>query len=210
MQEPTKDYLGIMQNSITPEFPFHQESEGIAAGIKQVIDYMSKQDVLSEAVFDNLHWDYTRLFVGPYELPAPPWESAYCNEERLLFQKETHEVRQAYLKYAFLPVEFGKEADDHLGLELDFMFQLTSLALEAADRKNIKLLKQILADQKLFLKEHLLKWIPSLCADIIKSAHTEFYQGMAKLLQGFLTLEPKALEELLERVQCGEENHEFN
>ncbi|MBP2637450.1 MAG: dehydrogenase [Firmicutes bacterium] len=210
MHEPTKAYLDNLQKTVTVEFPFQQESEYIDEGVKQVTAFMAKHDVLSECVFDSLHWDYTRLFIGPYELPAPPWESVYCNEERLLFQKETREVRKAYLKYAFLPVEFDSEADDHLGLELDFMFRLNSLAIEAVEQKNLKVLKQILADQKLFLEDHLMKWVPALCNDIIKSAHTEFYQGMAKILHGFLILELKAMAELLGIVHCGEENNEFN
>lgn len=201
IQEPTIEFLtNVKDNITTAEFPFTQESEVIGEGINQIGKYISHNDILSESVCDRLHWDYTRLFVGPYELPAPPWESAYCNEERLLFQKETLEVRKAYLKYFLLPVEFGAEADDHLGLELDFMVRLIELALAETDNKNIGMLKQILTDQKLFLEDHLLRWVPSLCNDIINNAQTEFYQGMAKLTRGFLTLDQKALQELLEVV----------
>jgi len=198
IQEPNLEFLTNIKASIaTTEFPFTQENQSILEGINQIKKYISHNDILSETVCDRLHWDYTRLFIGPYELPAPLWESAYCNEERLLFQKETLEVRRAYLKYFFLPVEFGAEADDHLGLELDFMVRLNDLALTEIDNKDIKLLKQILTDQKLFLEEHLLRWVPSLCNDIINNAQTEFYQGMANLTRGFLTLDQKALHELL-------------
>lgn len=198
IQEPTREFLTTVKNSIiAADFPFTRESESIFEGINQVKDYIYQNDILSESAYNSLHWDYTRLFIGPDELPAPPWESAYCNEERLLFQKETLEVRGAYLKYSFLPVEFGTEADDHLGLELDFMFRLNELALTEIDNKDWKLLKQILTDQKLFLEEHLLKWVPALCNDIVNDARTEFYRGMANLLRGFLTLDLKALNEIL-------------
>lgn len=201
LQEPTKDYLdNVKKNIITTEFPFVQENESIFQGITQVKHYLAEKDVFSEQVYSDLHWDFTRLFIGPYELPAPPWESAYCNEERLLFQEETLEVRKAYVKYSFLPVQLGHEADDHLGIELDFMFRLNDLALAEIENKNTNILMQNLTDQKHFLETHLLKWIPDLCEAVIENAHTGFYQGLAKVLKGFLTLELIALNELLEII----------
>lgn len=62
------------------------------------------------------------MFIGPRELPAPPWESSYLNEDKLLFQEETLQVRMSYLKYNFIPKNYPHEADDHIALELDFMY----------------------------------------------------------------------------------------
>lgn len=200
LKEPTKDFLNFVKNCIImPEFPFTCESELILKGVQQIQNYISENDVHSEKVYSDLHWEYTRLFIGPDQLPSPPWESAYLNDERLLFQKETLAVRKAYLKYSFLPVEMGYEADDHLGLELDFMYRLSEMALmEFKQDENADSSMDCLMDQKLFLEEHLLKWVPALCKDILHNAQTGFYCGMANLLRGFLTLDLKALQELLE------------
>jgi putative dimethyl sulfoxide reductase chaperone len=46
--------------------------------------------------------------------------------------------------------------------------------------------------------DHLLKWIFSFSQAVIRNANTEFYQGMANLLQGYLTLDLRALNELLD------------
>lgn len=200
LKEPTKDFFQDIKNYFAgSEFPLTQENELIAEGVAQVKRYVIQNDLLSESVYNSLHWDYTRMFIGPYELPSPPWESAYCNEERLLFQEETLEVRKAYLKYSLLPVELGHEADDHLGLELDFMFRLNELLLSESNNSSSQLIEN-LTDQKLFLKDHLLKWVPAFSEAVIQNADTEFYQGMAKILKGFLTLDLKALEELLDII----------
>lgn len=199
LKEPSSDFLDLIDKTIVKtDVPFMEESELIAEGIKQIRDYCVTNDITSESVHSNLHWDYTRLFIGPYKLPAPPWESAYRNKERLLFQEETLEVRRAYMKYSFLPVEFRSEADDHLGLELDFMYRLNEITLAVIDKKNTYDLKKLLVDQKSFLEEHLLKWVPDFFKDMRDKALTEFYVGMANLLFGFLTLDLKALNELLE------------
>lgn len=197
--EPSRDYLKVLtQEGFIEMFPFQGEEENIAKGIQILKDYLQSHKVLDEEEYDSLHWDYTRLFIGPYKLPAPPWESAYLNKERLLFQKETLEVREAYLKYSFLPVEYGHEADDHIGLELDFMYRLNELALSKLEKNETEEFQQLLIDQKSFLENHLLKWIFSFSQAVIKNANTEFYQGMANLLQGYLTIDLKALDELLE------------
>jgi putative dimethyl sulfoxide reductase chaperone len=199
LKEPTlNDALFVKEMVSLTEVPFKEESLLISNGVSQIKNFFSQNDINDGEVYSALHWDYTRLFIGPYELPAPPWESAYLNKERLLFQEETLKVRQFYLKYSFLPVEFGHEADDHLGLELDFMFRLNELALEAMGRENHEEVLQLLNDQKLFLEEHLLKWVPQLADKVVENANTDFYRGMAKVLKGFLLLDLRALNELLE------------
>lgn len=199
LEEPSLGFLSQFQEEkLTDIFPFGSESEHITKGIDILAHFLSNNDVSSDNIHNSLHWDYTRLFIGPYELPAPPWESAYLNDDRLLFQAETLNVRRAYLKYSFLPKDFGHEADDHLGLELDFMFQLTQLALFELEKENVSEYLQILHDQKAFLEEHLLKWVPALSEKVVESAHTDFYRGMALILKGFLLLDLKALQELLD------------
>lgn len=203
LEEPTKGFLESLcdeQTQVIEVFPFRTELTEIEEGAEQVALFLGKFDVNDKADFDRLHWDYTRLFIGPHEVPTPPWESAYLSEEHLLFQVETLRVRKAYRKYAFIPVNYGHEADDHLGLELDFMYQLCKLSLENLGNQDLGNLLDVLKDQREFMEEHLLKWIPTLCKDIVLHAQTEFYQGMAKLLKGFLEVDRRAIEELLDEI----------
>ncbi|TGE36312.1 dehydrogenase [Desulfosporosinus fructosivorans] len=199
LTEPTKDLLQTMsQEGFVEGFPFVDDSELIHEGVGKVSKYLKEKDILSEEVYNQLHWDYTRMFIGPYELSAPPWESAYLNKERLLFQEETLNVRRAYLKYLFLPKDYGHEADDHLGLELDFMYQLCELAISKVNKQDKAGLKEVLVDQKSFLEEHLLMLVPDFSKNMAKNAQTQFYEGMAMVLAGFIELDLKALEELLD------------
>lgn len=97
-----------------------------------------------------------------------------------------------------LPKHFQQEADDHLGLELDFMYQLSGQVLEALNGQDFAQLRAILEDQKDFLQKHLLKWVPELTEKIIGSAKLNFYPGMVKILNGYLSLDLEAVEELLD------------
>lgn len=196
--EPSLEYLRwITQEGYLEAFPFQTENDEIKKGIQSLKNYIRTHDVLQEREFDALHWDYTRMFIGPDKLLAPLWESAYVQENRLLFQEQTLKVRQAYLKYNVLPKQFKREADDHLGLELDFMYQLSVHALNAVSKGDLSRLTLLLDDQKTFLFEHLLKWVPDLSKAIIESANLDFYRAMANILKGFCTVDFEALKELL-------------
>ncbi|BBB89587.1 MAG TPA: molecular chaperone TorD family protein [Methylomusa anaerophila] len=197
LEEPSAIYLKtIVKAGLMEDFPFSRESEMIGRGVCQVADYLREYDVLNEKIYDRLRWDYTKLFIGPYQLPAPLWESAYLSEERLLFQESTFAVRCAYFQYGFLPRNYRQEADDHLGLELDFMYQLACLAREKSNAQSPEI-REILRDSKLFLKNHLLNWVPALARDIRQHAGTGFYQGMAAILDGYLQIDLEALGELI-------------
>jgi TorA maturation chaperone TorD len=197
LDEPSREFLfNLVEKGLIEAFPFIWEDGNIQEGVRQVSDFFKKYDSNNEDMYIDLRLDYTRLFIGPYELPAPPWESAYLSQEHLLFQKQTLEVRQAYFKYGLLPKHFKQEADDHLGLELDFMFQLSNRSLKILETEDFRRLAEIVQDQKDFLQEHLLKWVPDFSINVIENSQYGFYQGMARILKGYLVLDLQALEEL--------------
>lgn len=151
-----------------------------------------------EQILDKLNSEYTYLFIGPNALPAPPWESVYLSKEKALFQESTLKVRQAYLKYKFLPANYPREADDHLALELDFMAHLSQMAQEYIENGQIEKMKEVLADQKAFLNDHMLLWIDDFAKDIQKSKTHYLYPAMAELTRHYLKIDAALIEELLE------------
>jgi len=198
-QEPERGFtISLAHEGLIRSFPYRAESPEIEQGVALVDGYVSDAANTSDAAYDRLHWDYTRMFIGPYKLPAPPWESAYCTKERLLFQEQTLAVRQAYLKYGLQAPGYPAEPDDHIGLELDFMHQTTRMALDhTAGGKGAALLA-LLRDQLAFLQEHMLAWVPHFAADVVHSAETDFYRGMAHILNGFLEIDRELLQELVQ------------
>jgi len=199
LQEPSMEFVQQVVLAVPWDkgFPFGAERAAIAAGAETVGLYLQRNDVTSEQVLEDLHWDYTRLFIGPEVLPAPPWESSYCSDERLLMQETVLQVRQQYEKYGFDCQSMYGETEDHLGFELDYMYQLARQAYEQFDGKPY-LVPVVLRDSRYFLQTHLLPWVPRFAKDVMKHAETLFYQGMASLLAGCLELDELLLSELLE------------
>ena len=196
LEEPSPDYITLISApGYLDSFPFAGVQLEICQGIAATTAYLRQQGAPSGTCRDALHGEFTRLFIGPDRLPAPPWESAYQAEGRLLLQEPVLQVRAAYSRYQFTAKDSWQKIDDHLGLELDFMFQLSCLCRE--QRQNSNRLDAVLRDSQTFLTQHLLSWVPELCRDIGASDRTGFYRGMAWILKGFLTVDQVAVAEIL-------------
>lgn len=196
--EPKIEFIkAIISANIVDEFPFVNAASLIEEGANLIVKELEDHENQLDSYYEKLHWDYTRMFVGPNYLLAPPWESTYFNDSRLIFQEQTFEVREVYLKYKFIPKNYPNEPDDHIGCELDFMSKLSGLTLENYNQNNLKKLKGLLEDQNDFVSEHLIKWVGVFCDCIIENSETEFYKGFALILKEFITVDKGIIEEIL-------------
>lgn len=137
-----------------------QELKGALEGI----------DAASETVLEDLLWDYTRLFIGPYRLPCPPWESVYTSQKKLMMQDAADAAKRAYAEIG-LTIDDPTIMPDHIGAELSFL----SLAyMEAGGEK--------------FLHSHLLNWVPQFTRDMENAAETNFYKALARKTRHMLEM----------------------
>ena len=138
------------------------------------------------AQLDALTWDFNRLFVGPGEMLAAPWESVYRSKTKLTFQEPTLQVRELYERFGVQAPAMHREPDDHLGLELAFVATLSDLAAQAAAAGDTAQLARCFETQRDFLQDHLLAWAPTCLALVGKHAETDYYRGAALLALGSL------------------------
>lgn len=201
--EPSLEQLDILTSEMTKEvlnlFKFEYYKE-YSQGIEQLEEFGLSFQKDKAAILNKVNNEYTRLLIGPGKLPAPPWESVYRSKERLLFQQNTLEVRKCYLKYNFLPAAYPHVADDHLALELDFMVQLSSMAEQACENEDFSQLQLMLREQRSFLTDHLLIWIPEFAVKIKESSTSYFYPGIAELLRNFLKIQLLAIQEVEDQL----------
>jgi len=163
MSDRTVEGLGLLSASVTPF------KKGIAP--------------------DDLEchqWDYLRLFVGPGRPKAPPWESFYRTEERIMVSRYTLEVRTCYERFGLELENRDSEPDDHIGLEMEFMAHLCERCVQGLQSGDKGMVEEALLAQSRFLDEHMLVWVPEFCNKVACAAETGFYRGMARLTEGFL------------------------
>ncbi len=185
---PERDWLNaLIEQDIFAEAPFAPDDAEIAAALTRLHTWAeSNRGGISDAGFDDLRADYTRLFIGPGKVQVAPWESVRFSDERLVFQKETLQVREWYRRFGLQIQRMHNEPDDHIGLELEFVAHLAQLALGAIEKKSPELFDQMLDAQRDFMSEHVLRWGYTFCEELEENAQTEFFKGIAQFTQGAL------------------------
>ena len=144
---------------------------GVAAAVKR-----ASEDLEHTAA------QYVRLFIGPNELKAKPWESTYLTKSKTLFSRETLEVRNAYRAQGFLPAQYPRVADDHIALECGFMAQLCGRAIEALNAGGEAQYVDASRAAQAFLQEHLLRWVDDYAADLAAAAPDTLFACVANLV----------------------------
>lgn len=133
---------------------------------------------------DKLQSEYMRLVGGPEPKAAYPWESMYVANRKLLFQKSTLIVRDAYSEFGYRLKLLGRVPDDHLSLECAFMAELSRLTIVASD--NRATCYRLLDGQRRFLEEHLLRWVPFFAADLSEAEPGCLYALFANMLAALI------------------------
>lgn len=195
-EELDKAWLqSLLKEDVFEDVPFGAEQQETKLGLELLQNWARENEAgISDKSFDDLRVDYTRLFVGIKKVLAPLWESVYFNQDRMVFQEQTLQVRAWYRRFGLEPEKLYKEPDDHIGLELLFLVHLAKLGLQALEENDQAGSEKYLQAQRDFLSEHLLRWGPAWAKLVQQHASTDFYRGLAHLVHGTLL----AVAELLE------------
>ena len=147
----------------------------------------------------SLHGEYTRLFVGPGKLPAPPWEGYWLSVERRLFTRATLEVRQCYRTCGFAASGYPRVADDHLAIELDFLSALALRAFDGFQAQDAEAMRAALRASREFLDAHLGRWLADFARALGPAAgERSLFSAAAVALADFVQGDADWLREVLE------------
>ena len=200
-REPDRELLAVLTSDETAQaFALLSSEDGDIMARAGGFLAQIREKLVEEDYPDRLRAEYIRLFVGPAKLPAPPWESIYVGKESMLFQESTMEVRRFYKSYGMKTAGQHNIADDSLALELDFMAHLAQRAQKAFEEGNREETMKNLEGSAVFLKEHLLVWVPRFLKKMAKAPSDLLYPRMCLILDDFLKKDSSAVAELLETL----------
>jgi len=148
-------------------------------------------DLLSEVTGNAPHADdleshtvdYTKLFVGPFKLLAPPYGSVYLEDGKFMGDS-TLAAREVYVQ-AGLDLVL-KEAPDHISVELEFMYFLALKEAEARADADPEQAEYLRGRQASFLRAHLGAWVEAFANNIQENAQTEFYRILGRVTRDFV------------------------
>jgi TorA maturation chaperone TorD len=136
---------------------------------------------------EELSIEYARLFVGPFELKAPPYGSVYLDGGRRVMGDSTMEVVRIYEKTGLAMDKEFKELPDHIAVELEFMYYLIYKEVEALEKLEKDKALALEETRNHFFNRFLSPWIPPFCEKIKETTDNHFYIALADCLSTFIT-----------------------
>jgi TorA maturation chaperone TorD len=181
-------------------FPSECGEAELSEGYRMLADYLRRPGL---DPLTDLAVDYAKVFLGAGISEgdvAYPFESVYTSKERLIMQEARDQVLAVYRAKGLDKAETLDYPEDHIALELEFMVHLCEETRHALDAQDWPAVSNCIQEQKDFLTQHLLNWVPRFCADVEKCADTELYKAVGKVTNGYLHMEQAILEDLAAEV----------
>jgi putative dimethyl sulfoxide reductase chaperone len=175
----------------------NQESKEAVNNLIKFTNSISSKDL--KELETTLAADFARLFLSINKVPPHPSESTY--REGTMMQYYRDEVLKTYWSFGVSNRKDFTEPEDHIATELSFMAFLCEKACDSLSKGNSKEAKKYVQAQKEFIETHLNKWVPLLVRDIIASARTPFYKGIAALTKEFLEMNLSATTGILNQLK---------
>ena len=172
----------------------------MADSLKAVQDFIKGRNTLKveeKKQFDDkvLH-DYTRIFCLSDSVPVA--ESIYLSPSHLTMQEETGKVYYIYKSCNFDMKHTSNEPHDHISYELMFMSYLSKGIAQNIEKGDKKQVNSLLHLQKMFLEEHLLKWVEMFSKSVIGFVESvSFYAPACYFMMGFLKYDFEIVNESL-------------
>jgi TorA maturation chaperone TorD len=137
--------------------------------------------------------EHARLFIGPFQLVAPPYGSIYLDETKTVMGASTAAVVAFYHNCGLTLAEDFHELPDHFAVELEFMSFLAFKQREAEVAGDTDEVSRILSLQQEFLGRFLMPWLEPFTSAVIVDGEAPFYQAVAQCTAAFLTSDYAAM-----------------
>ncbi len=191
-----EDFLDIIKQ-FEPHFQASAKeigSEPLIKGANKLTEFVNTMDE-DKDLLSTLNRSYTSLFLlGGSSVPTS--ESVYLSPDKLMKQQPWEDVMREYASHKFgIPVSF-KEPEDHISIELLFMYFLAEKAAKALEAGNDDEAIDMLNAQKKFMDEHLYRWAGIFSDAVIMKAgaHVKMLDAVTMLLKGFIAYDKEFLD----------------
>ncbi|MBF0353525.1 MAG: molecular chaperone [SAR324 cluster bacterium] len=155
-----------------------QKGWGLSAELENELDRLPGLFHVDSSGFQEIELEYTRLFVGPYHVPASPYSSVYLDPEPMVMGISTLEAIDFYERAGLNPDENEHVLPDHISTELEFMYYLL---FQYVSQNN----PDFMAMAESFFSRHLGQWGPTFAELVLKNARHPYYQKLGQVLALF-------------------------
>jgi TorA maturation chaperone TorD len=177
--EPAKEIIEELQKiSMMPE------ENDIDVGLNLLANSVRKNKSRLNEYKEDLAIEFARLFIGPNNPPAVPYASFYLSESKTVMSDVTIDIRKKYLEAGMAVQALYSIPDDHVGIELEFIYYLTQKIIDLFEQGEREEASRLFELRSGFLREHMAAWIPFFADKILECSEDDFYKGAALALKG--------------------------
>jgi DMSO reductase family type II enzyme chaperone len=187
-QAPTEDNLSRLLTA---------DSRSCLAGAATTL-YPSEPDILSavEALPDiettslsSLRSNYRVFFGHTAQGRITPYETEYGNEALFQQPQELGDLMGFYRAFGLALKREHHERPDHVSCECEFMMFLALKEAYALEQDHQEMLAETRKSEKLFLRDHLGRFLPAFVAGLSRGDPAGFYGRLGELGVRFVTAE---------------------
>ena len=183
--ERLEENLQVLENNLRIYF------DEVVRRVKEMKDSLATIEHI-----DELKLDFARLFVGPYQLFAPPYGSVYLDGSRQVMGPSTFDVIERYRRGGLALSEDFHDAPDHIAVELEFLYFLAVKEIQATGEDNHHAALEAEAMRNDFIRRHLGAWFAQFTKEVEENARTDFYRGLARCTSLFIESEMEQIEQV--------------
>ncbi len=125
---------------------------------------------------------HAKLFIGPFDVLAPPYSSIYLHEGRNVYGESTYDAMKMYSEAGVAMAKEFKDLPDHISVELEFIYYLYFLYREKNEQQHLRQISH-------FIDKHLIRWVPLFAKKIIEENTSQFYLALANALNEIISSE---------------------
>lgn len=125
--------------------------------------------------------DYTQLFIGSFEMTAPPYASYYLSPSPAVGGAVTQEIASFYAKRNLTLDAQEKMPADFIGFMFEFVYRQVFAYLQTEDEGHLNAVD-------LFCEKYLLGWVPTFFLRMRDSARTDYYRELSHIGLNYLPI----------------------
>lgn len=165
--------------------------ESIAPEVAQYANEAA--NAIKMSALESLAVEHARLFMGPFQLVAPPYGSIYLDDAKTVMGDSTARVAAFYHACGLHLADDFHELPDHFAVELEFMSYLAFKQREAEVSGDKDEVTRVVSLQREFLDRFLMPWLEPFTSAIIIDGEAPFYQAIARCTAAFINADYAAL-----------------
>ncbi len=161
--------------------PMGSEAAASAGRMLNELENQSREELLRE---------YSRLFLGPFQLEAPPFGSVYLEDEGRMMGESTAEAQRIYRESGLDMSPDFTSPPDHVAAELEFLAYLGFQESNSRDADQETFFRE---QRALFLERHIGRWFPMFAENVENNTEMGFYLELTRLTGRLLESEKRHL-----------------